>query len=196
MTPDIIIPTCKSIADVAAQLCDISTFSHGCRIFATCSPLSAAANRNIGLEWAKSDVIIQVDDDISGFYLGWWEDLLAPLQDPENMLVSARLVKESGSPAEMNESKYDLTGELEVVPHVPTAACAWRPCGVQFDERFQKSGFEDTWFCEQMRRVNLGGRIVINNKCKLIHANEAKGQSEAFKHNQALFSDLMAGRVK
>jgi len=188
MNVDIIIPTCKSQYAVAPIVNDVEGFSQGCRVLATCAKVSAAANRNIGLKWATADIIIMCDDDMAGFYDGWWQELVSPLTDPAIILVSARLLKRDGSLGPMMYGG-DSTGDMTEVPRVPTACIAFRRDDeIRFDENFIGSGFEDDDFCAQLSNKHIGGRVVINNNVKLIHLNEMKNQNgEYYSKNKAYF---------
>jgi glycosyltransferase involved in cell wall biosynthesis len=123
---------------------------------------SAAFNRNYCLEKAKGDIIIMVDDDITGFFPGWDEVLIKPLEDPSVSIVSARL----NTPMMYDGTEFNI---------VPSACIAFRKTGIRFDENFV-GGFEDTDFCKQMEQAHPSKHTVINEECKLIHLNEKKRQ--------------------
>jgi glycosyltransferase involved in cell wall biosynthesis len=59
--------------DVQKQIDDIkSTITHkDVEVFASCQDGFPALNRNYCLDKAKGDIIIMLDDDISGFFKGW-----------------------------------------------------------------------------------------------------------------------------
>lgn len=192
---DIIIPTCQSALAIAPQVCEIEGFSPNDKIIKTCEPVSAAKNRNIGLNHATTDIVIMVDDDIFGFYEGWMNDLIRPLLDDKSIVyVSARLVHPDGSNAPMM-FQGESTGPYCDVPRAPTAAIAFRNDGIRFDENFIGSGYEDDDFCIQIKERYPSGRFIINNKCRLIHANEQKNQHGKYaEHNQAYFEKKWKGR--
>jgi len=171
------------------------------RVLASCLDQSASANRNWCLDRCESDVAIMLDDDISGFYPGWHEDLTRPFTDPLVCIVSARLMTPDGLLALTCSEIYDLKPEtIEVVPSdhcaVPTAAIAFRNVGVRFDEAFRGSGWEDNDFCFQFRARNPDFKIIQSNECRLIHANEQKNQSEHWKHNRFYFYSKWHGGLR
>lgn len=191
-TIDIIIPSCKTLDGVSPMVCDIEGFSRGHRVHATCKMVSASENRNSGLEWAKSEIVVMLDDDISGFYTGWIDDLVAPLLADKSVIISsAHLVNLDGSNAAMMfQGKHGE--DITAVPRVPTAAIAFRKNKVRFNTEFKGSGFEDDFFCLEMQQANPTGHIVIANKCRLVHANEMKNQHGKFyEHNKATFERLL-----
>lgn len=196
--PDIIIPTCRPIDYMQAQIRDIEANSPECRVIPTCiENASASQNRNAGLDRATSPIVIMVDDDTRGFYPGWWKPLVAPLLNCEYVaMTSARLVTPDGGHATMNGSKYHLDIDYEVVEHMPSACIAFRRDTTRFDERFRRSGFEDTWFCDCLRKERPHGQFLIVNSCRIIHLNEMKGQQEALSHNCWLYSQLKMGALQ
>lgn len=191
MTPDIIIPTCKSEAELAPMLCDLQGYSMGYRTIATCTKASAAVNRNIGLNQATSDIVIMCDDDIAGFYDGWIDSLIAPLSDPSIGVVSARLLNTDGAFGPMMFGGDKAAPDITAAPRVPTACIAFRREGIRFNEGFVGSGFEDDDFLAQMYRANPARRVVIQNKCRLVHLNEMKNQGGAeYEKNLAFFNSM------
>ena len=65
---DIIIATCKTKDEVNGLISEITLNTpEPHRIIATCQPLSASKNRNFGLSYANSDIIVMCDDDMTGF---------------------------------------------------------------------------------------------------------------------------------
>lgn len=193
----IIIPTCKPNAVIAPLVEEIRrTAVTVHRLITVSGPdCSAAQNRNAGLErQPDAEFVIMVDDDISGFERGWDLMLIHHLQrDPTVLLVSARLMRPGKQePGPMMSSARDLSGPVEVVKKVPTACIAFRRTYVGFDENFLGSGFEDDdWLLRlaQERRPggHAGGRIIIDNDVKVVHANEMKHQSEHWECNKAYF---------
>jgi hypothetical protein len=140
---------------------------------------------------ANSAIVHNCDDDICGFFPGWWQRLIEPLQDPKVVFVSARLMTLDGNVGAMMFGSSDMSQPLEEVPGAPTAAVAFRNDGTRFHEGFKRSGFEDSYFVQCLKHKYPGGRVVINNEVKLIHINEQKGQGEAFEHNKALYEKLL-----
>jgi predicted O-methyltransferase YrrM len=175
MYPDIIIPTLKDPHEVAPMMCAIQGFSQGCKVIPTCTKTSAAKNRNIGLDRSKADIVIMLDDDVSGFYDGWYMELIEPLlKDPDIVYVTANLVQPNGDLSYMM-FRPEGTG-VHDIPRAPTAAVAFRNNGLRFDEKYVGSGFEDDDFCAQLSEKYPKGRFVINKDVKLVHANEEKGR--------------------
>lgn len=131
---------------------------------------SAAYNRNWCLDRAKGDIIIMIDDDITGFYPGWDKDLIKPLEDNSVSIVSARLINPNGTNAPLmyEGTPYNI---------VPSAAIAFRKTGIRFDEQFI-GGFEDTDFCKQLEQAFPQKHKVINKNCRLIHLGEKKRQEK------------------
>lgn len=181
---DIMIPTIRRREEIQPQIDEIRKHTRRPhRIIASCQrDVSAAKNRNLCLEYARGEFLIMVDDDISGFYPGWEDGLLAPLAaDPLVCLVSARLMNPDGTVGPMCGVGRTMSQPLiEVRPRrdcvLPSAAIAFRNLGLRFDEGFIGSGFEDGDFCFQLFALNSQHKFLVNNKCQLIHANEAKHQ--------------------
>jgi glycosyltransferase involved in cell wall biosynthesis len=199
--PDIIVPTCGSPDELSPLMSEMQGFSLGCRSMATCQNASAAKNRNIGLEWAKSPIVIMLDDDIGGFFGGWWKTMVKPLEENKDIvLVSARLLKPDRSNGLMMYNG-DQSIELSAVPRVPTACIAFRNDGIRFDdgslidsldeEGYIGSGFEDDDFCARIQEKYPGGKVVINNTVKLVHFNEMKNQNgPVWERNQKYFDTV------
>jgi len=183
----IIVPTNKPPSAIAELLESLRRHSVCKSIVATCLRLSAAMNRNVGLNWAHTGIVIQCDDDIEGLYDGWDRDLMEPLRDPSVGMVSARLLTLAGSPAFMLRDPGDLESPTVVVDYVPTACCAFRNEGLRFYEGYLGSGWEDTDLIQQIRQKHPEAKAVINNRCKVIHRNEMKDQLKYREHNAQLF---------
>ena len=74
MKTDIVIPTCKKREEVEPLIKEIRATATGdFRVFASCQPIYAAANRNICLNQVESDYVVMIDDDITDFPSGWNE---------------------------------------------------------------------------------------------------------------------------
>lgn len=180
----IIIPTCKSREAIQPLLNELETVREKVEvhaIVATCLKASAAVNRNYGLSKAKTERIIMIDDDMTGFYSGWELDLTEPLLTNEKCkLVTARLLNPDKSMGIMMsfEHKYNMTDDYITLSenYAPTAAIAFDKGNLSFDINFIGSGFEDTDFCDEINAQNPGCQFVLANKCKLIHKNEQKHQ--------------------
>lgn len=143
---------------------------------------SASKNRNFCLNKAKGDIIIQVDDDVSGFYQGWDKFLIAPLMGNDQfMLISAELHK-PGTPLS------ELTGWTRITRSIIAGACiAHRKTHLRYDEEFKGSGMEDNDFCMQVNNSYPNPAMVINYNCKLYHAGEKKLNKENLEYNTGYY---------
>jgi hypothetical protein len=189
---DIIIPSCRTFKELRLLYAEIQRNSTGnFRLLIAANPgLSAAQNRNACLNRSRAPYVIMLDDDITNLFPSWNRLLVQELKArPTVSIVSARLVRPDLTPAAMMSSKYQLDTTLEEVPRVPTACVAFRKTAVRFDEHFKGSGFEDNVFCLQM-----GPRIVIGNRIRLIHKNEMKHQQEHWEYNKHYFEEAYASR--
>lgn len=180
---DICIPTIKSPSEIEHQIVAIKWYTGTpCNVIRSCALGSAAENRNRCLRKTTSDIIIMVDDDVSGFFNGWEKALVAPLLADENvMVVSARLINPDGTIQNTCCSTKALEPHwIEIKPraeHVmPAAAIAFRNVGLRFDEQYVGSGYEDGDFCRQYLERDEKSKFILTNDCRLIHANEMKNQ--------------------
>lgn len=194
------IPTCKpqDYLEEEIHFNDI-LFLKNCKNFelnsyVSCSKNSAAYNRNLCLRKAeeeKADIVIQCDDDITSFYPFWWENLIEPLiMDSSIGIVSARLIGTKGQVIHMSGDTGDLISPYFDTKdrHLCTACFAMWRNNLRFDENFIGSGFEDTDFGLRFIKEVPNKRIVINNKCKLLHLNEMKNQKGKYwEHNKEYF---------
>ncbi len=187
---DIIIPTLRTLKEIRPMIDEIeknTIIDH--KIIVTCQPVSAAMNRNFGLDCAMNDILIMIDDDISGFFKGWAKELIKPLEENEDIImVSARCMNSDGTLASTGACDYDISKPLSYVPKLkqgilPTSAIAFRKMPFRFDENYKGAAFEDADFCFQIFIKNPVSQFVINNECKLIHLNERKGYGGAKEHN-------------
>ena len=192
MRIDIIIPSCKTLSLLAAQLYAVRTNTrteHS--IITTCLDACASKNRNVGLEKAESNLIIMMDDDVIGFHPGWEEELIAIMQDSEVVMASPRLITPAGAPGLMLGHPPPLTnGERWAVPdrELPTACIIIRKNELRFDENFIGSGWEDTDYCAQLRQKHPQGKFIVTGKTRITHKNEMKNQAgEIFEKNKAYF---------
>jgi len=195
-TIDIMIPTLRPLEDIQKQIDEIERNTHEPhRIIASCQNASAAINRNFCLQFARSDILVMLDDDIEGFFPGWLSTLVAPLNScDEVVMVSARLMAPDGSVGASCAGVHDIESKWVPVPPkrdcvMPSAAIAFRNWGLRFDEHFIGSGFEDGDFCFQYLDLKPSVQFYINNQCKLIHRNEMKHQWENghFEKNRRYF---------
>ncbi len=147
---------------------------------------SAAKNRNAGLNRAVGDIIIMLDDDITGFYKGWDRELISELSGVAK-IISARLKNTDGSWQDtIGDVKDYETHIVETKDNIiPSACIAFRKTDMRFNEDYKGAGFEDTSYC--LRMTKDGGKVVINNRCVLIHKNEKKNQDDYFAYNREVF---------
>lgn len=187
---DIIIPTLKKLEEIKVMIKEIeknTIIDH--RIIVTCKPVSAAKNRNFGLDCASTDIIIMIDDDITGFYKGWAKELIKPLEEIKDLImVSARCMNQDGTLAETGACDYDISKPLSYIPKLrqgilPTSAIAFINKGFRFDENYKGAAFEDADFCFQILKDYPECKFAINNNCKLIHLNERKGYGGSEKYD-------------
>lgn len=196
MLPDILIPTCRSdfeLSDQIGAIIQADPDIDGDRIIYSCRDASAAVNRNYCLNLAHSKIVVMIDDDISGFFPGWAEKLVAPFEkNSDIVMVSARLMNEDGSPQKVMGFS-DVFGKPTVeIRCCPSAAIAFRNDGLRFDENYKGSGWEDSDFIRQLVDPSKGkypnGKIVVNNEVRLVHKNEMKNQlGENYKVNREHF---------
>jgi len=197
---DIIIPSCKHLSEVQNQVNDVALtrVSEGQIIF-TGIDGSASENRNEGLARATSDIVIMMDDDMTGFYWGWDIDLVRALLTDENVIISsARLMNKNGKCAYTMVENYDLNVDLIASTKIPTACIAFRKSELRFDEGFIGSGFEDDDFCRQMlEKYGHDKYFVTDNRCKLTHLNEAKNQGGFYWNtNKAYFQKKWGAKME
>jgi len=160
------------------------------RVHATCTNASASVNRNLGLEWAETDLIIMMDDDITRFPDNW--DLMLAkvmLDNPKCAMVSPRLMNTQWQPGLMLGHPPALEdGSLWTVPiqELPTALIMIRKNSLRFDEDYIGSGWEDTDYCSQIRTQDSEAEFIVNGGVRVIHINEMKNQAgEIFDKNRA-----------
>jgi len=190
---DICIPTLLPREKLQEQMWDIQANTRtSYQIIASCQRMSAAANRNHCLQRACGQILIMLDDDITGFFPGWEQKLIEPLlADKSICMVSARLANRDGTCGVMCSNDNRLKPRwLEIEPRrdcvLPSAAIAFRNLGLRFDENYVGSGYEDSDFCFQYVAMNAG-RFAINNECRLIHLNEMKNQPDNNVRNRKYF---------
>lgn len=192
----IIIPSCKTIEQVQNQVDDIyKTRKTIGNIIPTCQPVSAAKNRNIGISFCDrpNDICIQTDDDMNNFFDGWDELLIQPfINDPNVFIVSARLMQPDGKLAQNAGDNFDLSKDYVETYRVPTSCIAFIPSKCpKFCEDYIGSGFEDSHFCEQIKKDNPNAKFLINNLVKLTHLNEQKNQSGKYwEYNKNIFFNI------
>lgn len=179
-TLDIIIPTLKSREDVAPLVAEIERTA-GCdvNVIATCRHVSAAANRNLGLEASSSDPLIMLDDDMEQFPGGWAVHLVQVLEKhPRCVMVSPQLANPNGGPGPMMGGchvHHEGTSAARL-RKLPTACIAIRRNALRFDEAFVGSGFEDDDYCAQLRQAYPDAEFLVCHDVWIVHRNEQKNQ--------------------
>ena len=187
------IPTCLSREIVDRQRDDILRTSLYVReVYVSAHPASASVNRNDCLNSVSSDIVIMLDDDMTGFFTNWDKILIEPLLvDSDIYLVSARLMDKNGSPGAMmhNNNNYAPGWYPPKAKFVPTSCIAFRRSEIRFDEMYVGSGWEDTDWCRQLDLKFPLGKVVINNNCRLTHLNEMKNQhGENWEKNKTYYT--------
>jgi len=183
MKVDIIIPSCKDRSECEQQIRDIErTRTTEGKVIFTGLKASASVNRNRGIDLSDADILIQCDDDTTGFFPGWDEILIKPLIEKDNVsIVAARLLNVNGTIGFMmgDPKKCLLDGDIVETsePRLATACVAFKfDPSIRFDENFLGSGYDDTDFNNQYLQKYPDMKFVINNKCRIIHINEMKNQ--------------------
>lgn len=201
----ILIPSCKTEEKLSQQVGDILSFDRHLDVVYSHSDVSAAMNRNACLEVADKEYhpkfFVMIDDDISGFFHGWSELLVEPLNDPDVLYVSARLMNECGKPQVVMGFSKNISNALVPVSIAPSAAIAFRNDGTRFCDDYQGSGFEDTDFHFQLKeKYGYDKKVLINNRVKLTHLHEMKNQNgvgkgfNPFEENKKLFDRRWPGK--
>lgn len=176
----LVIPTLKKQEEVVSQIQEmLCSTSVPLEIIATCQPVSAAKNRNIGLKRATSSLIFMVDDDVTGFPENWAERLLETMnRQPLCYMVSPRLMAMNGKYGYMTGYPSDnYTGD-EVLKkrEICTACVLLRKTEILFDENFVGSGFEDNDYCRQLVQRYPEAQFICVHDLRVIHKNEGKNQ--------------------
>ena len=188
---DVIIPTMLELYDPRIQslITEVRNTSE-VNLIVTCTKASASANRNIGLDASKSDIVIMIDDDITGLPVGWAEALEHVIRTQDNcVMVSPQLFQPDGAFGfMMGVRKSRHSGLSTAAGILPTACIAIWANGIRFDENFIGSGFEDNDYCAQLRLMKPDGRFLVAHDVHVIHRNEAKNQHGIYwDHNKAYF---------
>lgn len=203
MIIDILIPSCKNEKEIIPIINSIREHSGNNyrNILFSCADGCAAKNRNIVLDKTDAEVVVMIDDDISGFFNGWIELLTEPFNNNEAMLISANLIRRDGSIAIMCSDRTDRQtrklrrrrrgrNRMILVPHgeVPSARIAFRNDGTRFDENYDGSGREDIDFCWQLKHKYPDFKVYIMRECRMVHDNEQKNNNYHIK-NMRYFRD-------
>jgi len=189
---DIVIPTCKPEEQIAGLKAEIlSMAGMPCRVFATCLDAAAARNRNAGLDWAETAIVLMVDDDICKLPFGWAKRMVQVMEEhPHCQMASPRLMRFDGRFGIMSGLPRNDQRGCEVLParELCTACVAIRKTILRFDEQYIGSGFEDNDFCRQLAKENEGAEFICIHDLQVVHRNEMKNQGGKFwEANQAYY---------
>jgi hypothetical protein len=172
---DIIIPSNHNLLDSFINEV-ITTAGSGFNVIQTGFDVSAATNRNYGLNKARSSIVIMIDDDISGFGNDWASGLVKSLVHNEAIMVSARLMDAYGQPGTMMSIPVDFSKPIVESPchALPSSCICFYRDDTRFDENYKGAGFEDTDFCFQLHCKYPNKKFLINNDVRVVHRNEKK----------------------
>jgi len=165
----------------------------------------AGKNRNYAMKKSNAkdgDIIILIDDDITGFYKNWCLDLLKPLienQDNISMVVPRLLNSSGGIGMQLGDGgeAYDESKDIQMCIHtketqlnISCSACmAFFKNDIYFCEEYRISNYEDSDLCMLFGKQFPNKKIYINNNCKLIHLGESKMKTtETTLFNKQLFA--------
>jgi glycosyltransferase involved in cell wall biosynthesis len=201
----VIIPSCKKEEALNELAGEILLVDHDLSVLYSYSDLSAAVNRNAVLDIANKEYhpqyIVMIDDDITGFFPGWANLLVEPLENQDILYVSARLLNECGKPQMVMGFSNNVNNAHVEVTIAPSAAIAFRNDGTRFCEEYQGSGFEDTDFHFQLKeKYGYDKKVIINNLVKLTHLHEMKNQNgvgegfNPFEENKKIFDRRWPGK--
>ncbi len=189
----ILIPSYLEREQLAGMIADIERTAPGHEVFASCAKASASVNRNLCLDQISvGDVAIMLDDDISGFYDNWVDDLLVGLTLQNAVMVSARLMNADGTFGGTCSECFENTPDEIVVREgehciIPSAAIAF-VYRHRYDNFFEGSGWEDNDVICQYRQADPNCDFIQSNRCQLIHRNEMKNQKGPnWRHNYLYF---------
>mgnify|MGYP001420544090 CR=1 FL=1 len=190
----LLIPTCTPLANLKI-VDELRVVSPTATVIVNSSSNSAAFNRNRTLEQVElGELVIMLDDDMTGFFKGWETLLVKPFEYVSDIImIAARLLRPNGNLAFMMGEDYRIDQSLVEVKErrLPTACIAFRYDGTMFYEGFIGSGFEDTAFCKDLGNKYPNGKFMVNNEVRLVHKNEMKGQKgEVWVKNKAMFVKL------
>lgn len=187
---DVIIPSCKTEAEVQPLAEEIkSTAGVLVRVTATCKPVCAAKNRNLGLDASESQLVVMLDDDVTGLPSGWVGVLRDVMEThPNCVMCSPQLMRPDGKYAPMmallrglpvGNGCHPIKGGLML-----TACVILRRDELRFDEAFIGSGWEDNDYCRQQDAKYPGCTRLVQHDVQVIHKNEMKHQAAHFSSNR------------
>lgn len=195
----ICIPSCKD--NISNQLNEINKYKkrQDCKFVLSLQKQSAAKNRNYCIDNAHGEIIVMMDDDITGFYSGWLDTMLSYFTN-EISILSIRPIKPDGSLCPiLGDNNGKLSDVPDIVPAihsektglniVGSACIMFKKTHIRFDENYNGATYEDTDFAMQHLKEFPDKKIMICNRIKLIHKMEAKGRgSEKCKRDNWIFN--------
>jgi glycosyltransferase involved in cell wall biosynthesis len=190
------VPTLKSLDQLQSLKKELeSTVDlNNTEILFSCQNASASINRNWILDHAKGDFIIQVDDDMKGFFPGWVGKLIQPFNNDTNVIMtSARLMKTDGNVNFMiglNTGTHIQNGNLIEVTSksIPSACICIRKNSLKYDEAYIGCGYEDTDYCLRLSQMFPIGKVIVIDDCRIIHLQEMKNElGDYLTHNKQVF---------
>jgi hypothetical protein len=171
------VPTCRPREDIQSLLANIRGAEPylGDRLIASCLiGESASVNRNWCLDRCETDVIVMVDDDVSGFPRLFAHELVETLlANQDHAMVSAKLLDKNGEMFMGGNIPNDPTGLSISRDHwLPTACVAMYAHRRKFDEGLPMG--EDVDYCWQRKNDFPKSLFVVANEILVRHANEEK----------------------
>jgi glycosyltransferase involved in cell wall biosynthesis len=206
MTLDIIIPTCKTLDQVADQMGEAVRTAglHDVRMIVTCNDGSAAANRNLGLDLSTSDPLVMMDDDIEGFPMFWARDLLNIWNaHPDFVMLSPQLMRPEGGYAWMKGPDGQLgmgprptEGVTILEKQMLLSACIMVGRNdIRFDENFKGSGYEDDAYSDDLRAWCPQGKWLLCHGVEVVHRNNMTGWEENREANRRYYEQRKARKA-
>jgi len=166
----IIIPTIKIEKEIADLISEIkNTVIYELDLIVVSGRRSTAANKNIGLDKARSEFVIMCDDDIERLPRGWDKDLVDALKQTGASMVGPRLLNPDGTLQKTTYKNFDLSKDFVEVKRLIGACNVSKNTALRYDENYLWWGWEDIDFCKQ-----LGGKFFVINTVKVVHRNEHK----------------------
>jgi len=189
---DVVIPTIRTAEEVAPLVAQIrATAGVPVNVFASCQRISAAKNRNLGLEQSRSEILFMLDDDITCLPENWAIRMIEVMQShPQCVMCSPRLLDLDGTFGTMagypsNAQKgCEVLGSRELL----TAFIGIRRTALRFDPNYIGSGFEDNDYCRQLVAKFPDAEFICIHDLLAVHRNEKKNQhGEYWQKNSRYF---------
>ena len=178
---DVVIPTLKPLSEVEPLIVElIRTAGILIRVHATCNDVSAAKNRNAGLDKCTSDIVWEIDDDMCGFPHGWALRMLHVMEsNPKCAMCSPRLMRPDGGFGIMVGNPHNDTDGLKVIAQreLPTSCIAHHNTDVRFHEGYIGSTLEGNDFCRQLFEKFKYAEFICINDLLLVKTGEPEQTS-------------------